>query len=95
MTETRQVDAFGAPVSDKMQANIDAGLPEGEDPIQIYRTFQIAREVRNAVTGAKKKLALNHPQEFLDHVEKRLKLRRLSKEGLATAMEKARRLVKK
>jgi len=79
-----QEDAFGKPIPS-----------DDTEQASIFRTFQIAREVRNAVTRSKKQLSLDHPKEFLAHIEARLKLRHLSPEGIKTGMEKARRLVRK
>ena len=54
--------------------------------MEIFRNFQIQRELRNASTHARKILSETYQQEYLTLIEKRLKHRGLSEESIETAL---------
>jgi len=66
---------------DKKQAQ-----EEAENLAEIFRNFQIQRELRNASTHARKILSGTYQQEYLTLIEKRLKHRGLSEESIETAL---------
>ena len=87
MSPVKEVDAYGREVSQEEKTLIEGRLKDPEDnTITLWRSFQIKRELRNAVSNAKKILSESHSEEFIDLVTKRLRKRRLSEESIDTAL---------
>jgi len=87
MSPVKEVDAYGREVSQEEKTLIEGRLKDPEDnTITLWRSFQIKRELRNAVSNAKKILSESHSEEFIDLVTKRLRKRGLEEEAVETAL---------
>ena len=76
-------DAYGTKIPEEVLLKTDEG---SISTVEIFRNFQIQRELRNASTHARKILSGTYQQEYLTLIEKRLKKRGLSEESIETAL---------
>ena len=87
MVTTRPKDAYDKEISEQTERVITTETTaQDKDPIDLYRSFQVTRELRNAATAARKSLSQEYPGKYLDLIEKRLRKRGLSDESIETAL---------
>ena len=87
MVVTRPKDAYNKEISEQTEKVISLEITnENRTPIDLYRAFQVNRELRNAATAARKTLSKEYPDKYLTLIEKRLRKRGLSDESIETAL---------
>ena len=86
MVVARPKDAYDREVSTQEEIYIRGTALNLEDPLAVFKAFQVARELRNAAAAARKAIAKAYPEQYLTLVEKRLRKRGLSDESVITAM---------
>ena len=87
MSIERPRDSYDKEISEQTELvlTLEAGDAD-QSPIDLYRAFQVTRELRNAVAAARKALSKSYPDQYLALIEKRLRKRGLSDESIITAM---------
>ena len=83
---TRPKDAYDKDISEQEEKYIEGTALSSEDPLNVFRTFQIHRELRNAATAARKVLSKAYSDQYLNLIEKRLRKRGLSDESIETVL---------
>jgi len=78
------VDAYGTKLPEQNLPTPE--LDQEKDTIGLLKSWQIQRELRKATAFARKRLSETYQLEYLNLVESKLKLRKLSDESIETAM---------
>ena len=87
MTLTRPKDAYDREISKETEKVLALEIAnEDKNPIDLYKSFQVTRELRNASAAARKVLSKAHSEQYLELIEKRLRKRGLSDRSIETAM---------
>ena len=83
---TRPKDAYDREISEQAEQYLQTTTLNTENPVNIFRNFQINRELRNAAAAARKALSKEYSAQYLTLIEKRLRRRGLSDEAIDTAL---------
>ena len=84
---TRPRDSYDREISKETEKVLTLEVVDRDkNPLDLYRAFQITRELRNAAAAARKTLSETYSDQYISLIEKRLRKRGLSDESIETAL---------